>query len=550
MTALLLAVLACAPQAQDPQVFTVAATASASGAVRRTVSADQRQIRCMEALRELASAMNWNLDVDSTPLENDLRFASVDLNLADQDPRMVAQLIAVAGGADTVFDEPADFEGARVTLHVVHQPSAETESGRQRLRAVAGQWYRSFLREELAYEPLVEQEGNAVRMHLGELLVEAGDLDSAIGFFQDVYDQKPNDYMVRSILKMAACHLDLAGDHVERERQHAEYAEAQRWVDKVLEGEATLSNAEFAAAATMLGRALIGQARSAATPSIARVAISKCREQLRAKAYRLLHSKEVVEVWLVQGQAHYLAGDGAAALKQMRMIRAQEQYFADLTPAQYRDYHFLLGYGALETGDSSLAMRALEWYLIHAEDDSRRGEAYVMLADAYYAAGRYLEGRAASVEARTRYLPRMSKAWQVRTLKIWARTALALGDKEDAFLELEQLVLSGDEPALTLFLMDELLEDRQWQRTMSVARVLAERDDDYGDQARYRHVVALYRQAVAGGHLADFPQMAIAIAPRVRDTELRRKVAEMIGEAYTQLEMLEHAADAFRGILR
>ena len=94
----------------------------------------------------------------------------------------------------------------------------------------------------------------------------------------------------------------LAGDHVERERQHAEYAEAQRWVDKVLEGEATLSNAEFAAAATMLGRALIGQARSAATPSKARVAISECREQLRAKAYRLLHSKEVVEVWLVQGQ--------------------------------------------------------------------------------------------------------------------------------------------------------------------------------------------------------------------------------------------------------
>ena len=122
--------------------------------------------------------------------------------------------------------------------------------------------------------------------------------------------------------------------------------------------------------------------------------------------------------------------------------------------------------------------------------------------------------------------------------------------KQDAFLELEQLVLSGDEPALTLFLMDELLEDRQWQRTMSVARVLAERDDDYGDQARYRHVVALYRQAVAGGHLADFPQMAIAIAPRVRDTELRRKIAETIGEAYTQLEMLEHAADAFRGILR
>ena len=194
MSALLLAVLAFAPQAQDPEVFTVTEATVDGGAVRYAVSADKRQIHCMDALRELAGAMNWNLDVESTPLENDLRFASVDLNLAGQDPRMVAQLIAVAGGADTVFDEPAAFEGARVTLHVVQQPSAETESGRQRLRAVAGQWYRSFLRDELAYEPLVEKEGNAVRMHLGELLVETGDLESAIGFFQDVYDQQPNDH--------------------------------------------------------------------------------------------------------------------------------------------------------------------------------------------------------------------------------------------------------------------------------------------------------------------------------------------------------------------
>ena len=168
MSALLLAALAFAPQAQDPEVFTVTEATVDGGAVRYAVSADKRQIHCMDALRELAGAMNWNLDVESTPLENDLRFASVDLNLAGQDPRMVAQLIAVAGGADTVFDEPAAFEGARVTLHVVQQPSAETESGRQRLRAVAGQWYRSFLRDELAYEPLVEKEGNAVRMHLGE----------------------------------------------------------------------------------------------------------------------------------------------------------------------------------------------------------------------------------------------------------------------------------------------------------------------------------------------------------------------------------------------
>ena len=548
MSALLLAVLALAPQAQDPEVFTVTEATVDGGAVRYAVSADRRQIHCMDALRELAGAMNWNLDVESTPLENDLRFASVDLNLAGQDPRMVAQLIAVAGGADTVFDEPASFEGARVTLHVVQQPSAETESGRQRLRAVAGQWYRSFLRDELAYEPLVEKEGNAVRMHLGELLVETGDLESAIGFFQDVYDQQPNDHMLSAILRIAECHLELAGDHVEREQQYAEYGEAARWLEHADEHKTTAS--EKAAAATMLGRALLGQARSAATPEIADEKVMECRSELRNKAHLMRHSRAEVEVWLIQGEADYVARDPGAALQKMRRVRAQGDYFKDLTPAEYLDYHFLLGYGALGTGNAALAWRALEWFLIHAEDDPRRGEAYVMLAEAYYAEGRYLEGRAASVEARTRFLARMPRPWRERTLKIWARTALALGEKEDAFLELEQLVLSGDEPELTLFLMDQLLLDGQWQRTISVANVLSDREDAFGDRARYLHVVALYRQADAGGHLADFPQLAIVIAPRVEDTQLKQRIAEMIGEAYTKLGKLEHAADAFRGILR
>ena len=300
----------------------------------------------------------------------------------------------------------------------------------------------------------------------------------------------------------------------------------------------------------MLGRAFLGQARNAAKPEIAAKAINVCREELDGRLGILSTSRAKVGLWLIQGEAYYLSGAPGAALKQMRRVRAQERYFDDLTPAEYLDYHFLLGYGALGTGDAALAWRALEWFLIHAEDDPRRGEAYVMLAEAYYAEGRYLEGRAASVEARTRYLARMPRPWRERTLKIWARTALALGEKEDAFLELEQLVLSGDEPELTLFLMDQLLLDGQWQRTISVANVLSDREDAFGDRARYLHVVALYRQAAAGGHLADFPQLAIAIAPRVEDTQLKQLISEMIGEAYTKLGMLEHAADAFRGILR
>lgn len=541
-TALLMA------QAPQDDVFQTRTVPAVDGVAARTVvAADQRQINCLDALRALSQALNWNLVVASTPLENDLRFASVDLNFADQEPRAIAQLIAVAGGADALFDEPADFEGARVTLHVTRVPSAETESGRQRLRAMAGQWYRSFLRDELEFEPLVQEQGVAVRMHLGELLVESGDLESAIGFFQSVYDQQPNEHLVPALLKIAECHLDIASDHVDRKQRHAEYALAEGWVNRIFQG---VRSAEADAAATILvGRAMLGQARSAATEREARAMARVCEEELHGREMQLPDSRERLEVLMLQAEAQALLGQARAVHATMRQVR-RSPFFEQLGPRQSRDYRYLLGYGALGTEDPELAMRAFEWFLIHAEDDERTGPVYVMLAEAYFAEGRFLEGRAAAVEARRRYLPHMAETWRERALKIWARTGLALGHKEEAFLELEQLVIRGDEPELALFLMDELLADRQWQRAMAVGRGLLGRRDEFGDEARFRQVQALYAQARAGGHLADFPAQAIPLAPKVQDQDLRRQIATMIGEAYTELEMLEHAADAFRGILR
>lgn len=548
MIASLLAVLALAPQAQEPDVFLTKKVAETKARAEHVVvSADKRQIHCLAALRELAKAMNWNLVVESTPLENDLRFASIDLNLADQDPRMVAQLIAVAGGADSIFDEPAGFEGARVTLHVVRVPSGETESGRQRLRALAGQWYRSFLRDELQYEPVVQQEGVAVRMHLGQLLIDSGDLESAIGFFRDVYDRRPHDQVAPALLKVAECHLDLAAGHIDRESKLKEYQEAEKWVRRVFEG--VPSSPEVTPATVLLGRAMLGQARNQETRQQTRSRARETQDELRARVIRLLDSVELLEVWLLAAEAQFLMARPERTYQTMLTLR-ESPYFDDLGPQQFLDYHFLLGYGALGVGKPELAMRAFEWFLIHAEDDERRGQAYVMLSESYLAQNRYVEGRAASIEARKRHLARMSPSWRERTLKVWARTALALGEKEQAFLELEQMVLRGEEPELTLFLVDELLADRQWQRAMSVARPLTRQDDSLGDRARYKTIKALYEQAVAGKHLDDFPSQAVVIAPKVQDPDLRAKIATLIGEAYTQLDMLEHAADAFRGILR
>lgn len=514
---------------------------------RVVVAADRRQIDCLLALRELAATMNWNVAIESTPLEQDLRSSSVDLNLVDQDPRMVAHLIAVAAGADSIFDEAAGFEGARPTLHVLRVPSADTQSGRQRLRAMAGQWYRSFLRDELQYEPVVQEQGVAVRMHLGEMLVASGDLDSAVAFFQDVYEQRPHDRVAKAILRIAECHLDMAEGRVDRASRIADYEAAELWTRKLFEAMPTAP--EIAPATLLLGRALLGKAEAHERVEEVRQLAQACQDELRARIIRLIDSVELLQVWLLAGKAQFLMQRPEQVYRTMTTLR-ESPYFEDLGPLEFLDYHFLLGYGALGSDKNELSMRALEWFLIHAEDDARRGQAYVMLAESYLAQRRFVQARAASVEARERYLQRLDPDWRQRGMRVWARAALALGEKEGAFVELERMVMRGEEPDLTLFLIDELLRDRQWQRAIAVSRVLSERDDLIGDRARYKAVLALYEQAVAGDHVDDFPPQAIAVAPKVQDPDLRAKIATLIGEAYMKLGKLEHAADAYRGILR
>jgi len=543
----LLGVFLMAPQGPE-EVFRVKTVPGSQGWSDRVfVEADRRQISCLDALRGLAAAVNWNLDIESTPLENSLAYQSIDLNLEDQDPRMVAHLIAVAGGADVIFADPQPVDGSRTTVHVVRVPDSQTESGRQRLRALAGQWYRSFLQDELEHDPLVSREAVQVRMNLGQLLLDSGDLAMAINFFTEAFEARPHDHVAAAILKVGQCHLDIAESHPDREQQKAHFADAERWGRELLQRMPTAP--EVAKATIILGRALLGQAKAETDAELQAEFAEKCQAELRARVIRLIDSVDMLDVWLVAGEAQLMLGRVERVYETMLTLR-ESAYFDDLSERQYRDYHFLLGYGALGVDKAELAMRSLEWFLIHAEGDSRRGIAHVLLAEAYLSIGRLLQARAASVEARRRYLGTMPAIWRQRTLEVWARTALALGDKEDAFLELEQMIARGEEPELALFLADQLLADRQWERAMAVIRALNELKSPVGDRARFKTITALYEQAVASNNLDDFPPQAIALAPAISDSGLASKVASMLGDAYTRLGKLEQAADAYRGILR
>lgn len=492
---------------------------------RPSLAADRKAISCLEALQELGAVMGWNVHFESKPLQAQLSGATADLYFTGQEPRMVGQLLAAAGGADTVFDPGDPSVPRRPTLHVVRVPDADTEAGRQRLRGLSAQWYRSFLTDELRHEPLVRDQAMQVRMHMGHLLVDSGDLEQAIAFFTQVYENRPHGFVPAALLRLAECHLELG-----------QARPAEEWARRLLETHP--SRPEATRGVVLLGRALLAQER-----------YDDCRVELSARLLRLADSVDMLDVYLLVGEAQYRLEWPTRVHETMRTLR-ESPNFADMSPRQFLDYHFLLGYGALGAGKAELAMKALEWFLINAEADRRRGQACVLLAQAYLDQGRLLEARAAAVEARERLMPELDPRGRRQALKLYGRTALALGDKDAAFRELEILVHREDDPELTLFLVDQLLAERQWQWAISVARLLTGREGAVGDDARFRIVTALFQQGKAARNLTGFPAQAAELALAIRDPALRSRCADMIGDAYASLGMVEHAADAYRGILR
>ncbi len=543
--ALLLAAASLLPQGQEP-MFTVA-DATVDGIVRTTVSGDRRAVSCLDALQNLASAMGWNLRVESKPLENDLQFCTVDLSFTGQDARMTGQLLAVAAGADVVFDEGGSEPGSRPTLHVTRKPTGETESGRQRLRGIAGQWYRSFLQDELRNDPLVAEEATQVRMHVGRMLVEQGDLEAALPFFSAVYENRTSEHVPAALLRLAQTNLEIGAVTRDAAKSRERFEQAETWCRKLLELHPT--SPEATGATVALGKSLLGQASVATDPQRAKDLCDRCRTELAARVMRLQDTVEMLDVWLTVGEAQRRLGWPGRVHETMLTLR-ESPNFGDLGDRQFLDYHFLLGYGALGTDKPELAMKSLEWFLIHADGDRRRGPAHVMLADAYLRLGRYVEARASAIASKQQFMAELDAEQRTEALRLYARTALALGDKEAAFEELEVLVHREDDPELVLFLADELIADRQWQRAISVARILHKRENAFGDRARFKTVQALFEQARASKTLPEFPALAREIAPRIKDRELRAQAAELIGDAYTQMGQLEAAADAYRGILR
>jgi tetratricopeptide (TPR) repeat protein len=184
---------------------------------------------------------------------------------------------------------------------VTRKPSAETESGRQRLRGISGQWYRSFLQDELRTEQLVTEEGMRVRMHIGRMLVEQGDLESALPFFSEVYDNRPSQHVPSALLRLAQTNVEIASSMRDASKSRDRFEQAEKWCRKLLELHP--ASPESTGATVTLGKALLGQAATATDEQKRRELCDRCRTELAARVMRLQDTLEMLDVWLVVGEA-------------------------------------------------------------------------------------------------------------------------------------------------------------------------------------------------------------------------------------------------------
>jgi tetratricopeptide (TPR) repeat protein len=489
------------------------------------VRANRAAVPCDLAIDELGRSLGWQVRYGSTTLREQLAEQVVDLSFDAMPPRICAQLIAAAAGADASLVERP---GGAVDLVVVPVPDAGTEAGRERLRSWALDWYGQCLAR--AGADAADEASVRVRMHMADLLRARGQLEAAADLLEQLHALAPeHPYVPVALLRIAETRFELGPEHwVEAERRALDLTRLHP------------SRPEAAVGSVLLGRILLAQGRAA-----------ECAAMLERAFLRLADQPEIVDVYLLVAAARYRLGDPAGVQKAIATLDGGHD-LGLLDPAQQAERSFLAAYAQLEAGRPRRAALSLErWFALAAEQDPRRGEALVLLGRAYQADGRFLQARAAAVAAR-QARDRLDRRRAREAAQLFAETAMALGDPQRALAELEDEVRRDpeQEAELTLFLAGSLIDEGRHARAIGLLELLAGRADAAGDAARLLRIEARFAQSAAIGDFAAFVAEARPQVGALTDPGHQRRAVELLGRAFEALGEPERAADAYRGILR
>ncbi len=489
------------------------------------VSVDRRGVSARAALRELADGMSWALEFAGSGIEERLTRETLDLSLRDRDPETVAMLIGAAAGADVLLTDRGEPTAPAPTLYVSPQPSADTPAGQQRLRAKAAEWYQRFLLSSIEQLPALASQEMLVRMQLGDLYAQLGELALAAGQYEEVVERDPDHgYVPAALLRLAQCRHEMG-----------ELDEAEHWASVV--SRMSPRQAETAAATVLLGRVLLDSGR-----------LHECVATMTAAIVPLATAPEIVDIHLIAATAEWRRGNAERGLAHVRTLLRQVDP-RSLSRRRWLDVHYLRGVCAEQLGAAGEATQALQRFLWTCAEDPRRGAATVSLGWAYLAQDRFVEARAAARTAMAMAV-QMDPAWQARGRELDARVGLAIGQLDEALARLTEEVRAapGQRGELAVFTLQAMIEGDRLQAAVELAGSL-ELAGIEGDRSRSLHVEALWRQARRTGHWLDFVRRSAAVVDGIVDEDERRTALRLLGSGYGELGDWTRAVEVFLGVL-
>jgi tetratricopeptide (TPR) repeat protein len=408
-----------------------------------TISADRREASAESAIRELARAMKWRIQVADAELEK-LTPVSLDLAITRRDPRTVAQWIAATAGLEVTF---RDDEG-QVVMHL----SDARHASREELRRRAILWYDEMI--DGSARPAAGTARLEALMGLGDVLEDAGELSRAVTVYDRVYEEDDDrHFAARALLRASAVHLALATrTELPELKRKAHRQLAEETARRVLRSSPGEKNV---AASLQLGRVLAQAGRW-----------SDCIRALEAE------SGADVDLSLLLAQAFVRAGRPERAVRALDSL--QRASASTWTRARFCEYHYWRGVSLeLLKDDRDLrrarldgAMRSLEIFVASSDDtDPRRARALIALGHVYSETGRHVEARAAI----GRVLEKKSR------LDLADLEAAVAGEKQ--ITALTGLDAARAKPAARETSIQALFHDRRFADIVRLAGAIEEDDD-------------------------------------------------------------------------
>ena len=369
------------------------------------------------------------------------------------------------------------------------------------------------------------------------LLMESKQFLPAAKEFKEFAKLSPDHpFVPQALYKEALCYFELG--------------QYQACIDRSRQVMSTWKDLEIGAkAAVLMAKAYVQKARQLfkshrKSDAILRLDEMVHRLELFLDGFQDRKTYPELLIWVAEG--HRLRGRP----DQVRSKMIQLEQLIDpifLRNELWLSFQFLSGYSDIEAGSSEDVERGevkLWQFVRKAPSDSRVPAAWLAMAKAEYVMEDPLQALFAvrNAAAAKDLLPSEKFAAEV----FEARLLLSLGKRDDAFRRLLaqiQKVGANKVPELTLFLGEELLNNRQAEKVKALVTPLLGKKSKIGDRARSLYVRAEALQK----NYARVVALVRRFAPLTRDKDIQAQFSDIAGDAYLALGRKREAAAAFSG---